>query len=282
MDIDDDPFEIDGEVAFSAAHVEHEDHPWTIQIPDHPRRTESAEYVASRRTMNRIAREAGGVFFGPAPYQDHHGGGLWLKDADGWFLVRNLVGIEWSAQFCADPAKVDQLRLNARRLYATYPDAVAELGIRDLLDTPITDAEGVARWTDSICNASLPLPAPFHTGVLPHAPTGGVHHYPTPIAEIELIKRDDFNLWVETPEGDLAAVVPVAPPGSGDGRTRLMFAATPFTVSVPGPIERLTGGPTFGGPIGAPDIGPPGREDQDDAILSADNPLSLEAFARQG
>jgi hypothetical protein len=167
-------------------------------------------------------------------------------------------------------------------VYANFPDAVAELGIRDLLDAPITDAEGVARWTDSICNASLPFPASFHTGVLPRAPTGGVHHYPTPIAEIELIKRDDFSLWVETPEGDVAAVVPVAPPGSGDGRTRLMFAATPLTVGEPGPIQRLARGPAFGGPLGTSGVGPMGAaDDRDETILSADNPLSLEAFARQ-
>src|SRR5712692_9397866 len=48
--------------------------------------------------------------------------GLWLKDAAGWFLVRNLCGIEWSAQFCADPAKVDQLRQAAKRLYARFPE----------------------------------------------------------------------------------------------------------------------------------------------------------------
>ncbi len=72
-------------------HPEHEDYPWTIAV------------------------------------QDHHGGGLWLKDDQGWFLVKNTAGIEWSAQFCADPTKVDQLRLNARRLYSAFPDAVTQL-----------------------------------------------------------------------------------------------------------------------------------------------------------
>ena len=120
-------------------------------------------------------------------------------------LVRNVVGIEWSAQFCADPAKVDRLRVNARRLYAGFPEAAEELGIRGLLDTPITDAAGVQRWTDSICNASVPLPAALHTGVLPGAKTGGIHHYPSPIAEIALIKRDDFDLWVRGPNDELVA-----------------------------------------------------------------------------
>jgi hypothetical protein len=259
-------------------HHEHEDRPWTIQIPDHPKRTESRGYVTSRRTMNRLARQAPNFAYGRPPYHDHHGGGLWLKDAEGWFLVRNLVGIEWSAQFCADPAKVDLLRKNARRVYAAYPDAVKELGIRELLDTPITDAKGVARWTDSICNASVPLPAAFHTGVLPQATTGGVHHYPTPIAEIELIKRDDFDLWVRTPDGALAAVVPVAPRGSGDGRTRLLFAAAPEPAGEPTPIARLVGPRPVG--AGAP-FDTTDRALEDSTILPADHPLSQRAFVRQ-
>lgn len=166
-------------------HTEHEDHPWTIQIPDHEKRTESDEYEASRAAMNAMAKGVHDFEFGASPFEDHHGGGLWLKDDEGWFLVRNLVGIEWSAQFCADPAKVDQLRVNARRLYAGFPAAVTALGIRELLDTPIVDAAGVTAWTDSICNASVPLPHALHVGVIPGAVTGGIHHYPSPIAEID-------------------------------------------------------------------------------------------------
>jgi Family of unknown function (DUF6424) len=61
--------------------------------------------------------------------------------------MRNIAGIEWSAQFCADPAEVDVLRQNARRLYARYPEAVAELGIRKLLDTTSTCGSPQARGT---------------------------------------------------------------------------------------------------------------------------------------
>lgn len=201
-------------------HTEHEDHGWDIEIPDHPPRTDSPEYIESRRRLHDLT--GGGTFYGPEPVEDHHGGGLWLKDGGGWFFVRNLAGIEWSAQFCASPSKVDQLRLNARRLYAAFPDAVTELDIRELLDTPVTDAAGVARWTDSICNASVPLPAGLHSGVLPHA--GGFHHYPAPIVEIETFKQDDFNLFVTDSDGHQAAVVPVAPRGSGDGRVQVLWA----------------------------------------------------------
>ena len=202
-------------------HTEHEDHGWDIYIPDHPPPSDSPEYVASRAKLHELTGD--GTFYGPPPIQDHHGGGLWLKDSRGWFFVRNLAGIEWSAQFCADPARVDLLRDNAARVYAAFPDAVEELGIADLLSTRITDADGVARWTDSICNASVPLSAELHSGVLPHG--GGVHHYPTPITDIETFKQADFNLFVTDGAGNQAAVVPVAPRGSGDGRVMVLWAS---------------------------------------------------------
>jgi hypothetical protein len=207
-------------------HTEHEDQPWTVNIPNHPPRADSPEYVKSRTRMNTIAAGVANFYYGAQPYQDHHGGGLWLKDANGWFIVRNMAGIEWSAQFCADPRKVDQLRLNARRLYAGFPGVAEELGIRTLLDTPITDAAGIANWTDSICNASVALSPTMHTGVLPNG--GGVHHYPAPIVEIESFKHDDFKLWVTDAQGQPAAVVPVGPRGSGDGRVQVVYS-TPNT-----------------------------------------------------
>ena len=214
---------------------ESEDHPWTRRIPRHPARTETSTYRASRKTMNDKAKGIDPFFYGPPNYEDHHGGGLWLKDDEGWFLLRNIAGIEWSAQFCADPAKVDQLRLNARRLYAAFPEAVDELKIRELLDTPITDADGVARWTDSICNASVPLPRDVHTGVLPTA--GGIHHYPAPVAEIAFFKYDDFQLWVTDDAGNEMAVVPVARRGSGDGRVQALHVRPPNPEAPPTPAD---------------------------------------------
>lgn len=215
------------EAAPPGTHTEREDHPWEINIPDHAARQDSPEYIKSRQTMNTVAGSVSDFLYGPPPYQDHHGGGLWLKDGDTWFMVRNLAGLEWSSQFCADPAKVDALRRNAQRLYARFPEAVKELGIQDLLEKEITTAADVATWTDSICNASVPLPPPKHTGVLPQG--GGVHHYPAPIEEIDFFKRADFNLWVLDAEGQPAAVLPVAPPGSGRSEVQVAYA-TPGTV----------------------------------------------------
>lgn len=237
-------------------HTEHEDHGWDINIPDHPPRSDSPEYQASRARLHELT--GAGTFYGAPPIQDHHGGGLWLKDSGGWFFVRNLAGIEWSAQFCADPARVDQLRLNASRLYAGFPDAVQELGIAELLGTAITDAAGVAKWTDSICNASVPLPAELHSGVLPHG--GGVHHYPTPITDIETFKYSDFNLFVTDSEGHQAAVVPVAARGSGDRRVQVLWANVGSQVHAEHMAARADGGAL---------------------ILPADHELAKLAFAGQ-
>ena len=239
-------------------HQEHEDQPWTINIPGHAQRSDSPEYVHSRQAMTDMAGQVSGLIYGPPPYDDHHGGGLWLKDAQGWFLVRNLAGMEWSSQFCADPAKVDLIRQNAKRLYAAFPDAVQELGIQQLLDTPITDAAGVAAWTDSICNASVPLPSPAHTGVLPAG--GGVHHYPTPITDIAFFKQDSFQLWVTDAQGNPAAVAPVSPPGSGDGRVHVLYA---------------TPGSDLDGQVRQAEV------QSQPLILDSSHPLAKQAFARK-
>ena len=213
-------------------HSESEKDPWSVNVADHPARADSPEYVAARQKMNEIATGATGLIYGSPPYQDHHGGALWFKDGQGWFLVRNVAGIEWSAQWCADPAKVDLLRQNAKRLYdLLQPQVKQELDPDGLLDTPITDAPGVAKWTDSIFNAGVPLQPTFLTGVLPaNAPPpagqepGGVHHYPTPIADIQLFKYDDFQLWVTDQQGNPAAVAPVDARGSGNASVHVLYA----------------------------------------------------------
>jgi len=199
-------------------HVMKAGEPITYYTAGHPPRTDSPYYIKSRKALHQIIGTVSDLFFGGEPVQDHHGGGLWLYDDHGWFFVRNLVGIEWSGQFCADPAKVDLLRENAKRVYAGFPKSFDEfktLGIdlKALLDTPIIDAKGIEQWTDSICNASVPLPQPVHTGTVPKG--GGVHNYPTPVTDIEFFKRKDFTLWVLDEEGHDAAVVPTHPYGSG-------------------------------------------------------------------
>jgi hypothetical protein len=192
--------------------------------------------------MKNVVKEIKDFFLGAkGPYQDHHGGGLWVKDQDGWLLIKNLAGMEWSQQFCADPAKVERLRQFAQRIYKAFPDSIPafkQLGFADVenvLNEEITSAGLVSRWVDSIFNASMPLTQARHTGVV--KPTsksstpqleGGVHHYPTPITDIQLFKRDDFQLWVLDDEKKPAAVVPVGERGSGNSELRVAYA-TPGT-----------------------------------------------------
>jgi uncharacterized protein DUF6424 len=259
-------------------HTEHEDHPWTINIPDHPKRTDSATYVISRKLMNNIVSEVQKFYLGEGPYQDHHGGGLWVMDDDGWLFIKNLAGMEWSQQFCADPQKVDQLRQFAQRIYKAFPKSIPALKellhgenypLEAILNEQIQTPQQVARWVDSIFNASVPLNARRHTGIIDPAghqhdsdPTieGGVHHYPTPITDIQLFKYDDFQLWVVDGEGELAAVTPAHPHGSGRSEVNVAYA-TPGT-QLQRRLVRAHG------------------KDQH-LQLSGDHPLAKQAFAAQ-
>ena len=51
-----------------------------------------------------------------------------------------------------------------------------------------------------------------------------MHHYPTPIVDIQLFKYDDFQLWVTDAQGNPAAVAPVAPRGSGNASVHVLYA----------------------------------------------------------
>jgi hypothetical protein len=205
-----------------------EDDPWDIRYADHPGREETPAYRRSRILMNKLAREAQPFAFGPPPYQDHHGGGLWVKDGTGWLLLFAPFGIEWAAQFCADPAKVDAMRVFTQRVLAAFPDTLPgyqALGYRDadaVLGISITDAAGVAAWTDSIFNASVPLPPALHVGELPTA--AGYHHYPKPIVDILSFKYDDFDLFVTDDDAQTVAVVPVKQRGANDGHVAVVWA----------------------------------------------------------
>ena len=265
-------------------HTETETHTWSVNVAGHPQRIDSPEYVAAKNKMNELAAQAPDLLYGPGPYQDHHGGALWLKDSDGWFMVRNLAGIEWSSQFCADATKIDKIRQNAKRLYdLVAPEIKQELDPNGLLDTPITDAAGIAKWTDSIFNAGVPLHQGFHIGALPKGKAqaqnspdagdqsqaiaapgdpepAGVHHYPTPVVDIQLFKRDDFQLWVTDSEGNPAAVTPVAPHGSGVASVHVEYA-TPGSQLAQQKHQQESAGAAL--------------------ILPPDHPLAQQAFQNQ-
>ncbi|GHC60312.1 DUF6424 family protein [Streptomyces cinnamoneus] len=263
----------------AATHPRHEDFPWTISVADHPPRKESAQYRASRNLMRKLVDTTGDWAFAPGPYQDHHGGGVWVKDEDGWFCVFLPLGVEWSAQFCADPKKVDGIRRYAVRLVRAFPDTLpgyAALGYDDgerLLSTAIETAEQVAEWTDSIFNASVPLPAGAHSGVLPTA--AGYHHYPKPIVDIDHFRFDDFELFVADEQGLPVAVVPLSPRGSGDGRVRVLaaHAGSPYAARLVGAGAEAH--------VGAAELVEARGAEWDSTILPPDDRLAREAFRHQ-
>jgi Family of unknown function (DUF6424) len=255
--------------AGNGQHTEHEDDPWTINIPDHAARTDSPTFVAARAFAHKIMDTLQVWPYDRGPWQMHHGGSLWTYDDKGWFLVTNTLGSEWSAQFCADPAKMELVRQNAVRHYAGFPKTIPQMismGYKDaptILNTPITTAAQVAIWVDSVFNSCVPLAASVHVGVVSaKTPYGGYHHYPKPISDIQFFKHDDFNLFVIDPQsGQTVAVVPVGARGSGDGRVAVAYAA-PGTQLHAEHVAAHNAGKQL--------------------ILPADHPLALQAFARQG
>lgn len=222
---------------------------WTIENPRHDDFSyleRAPKYRAVPRVIDEITPESLKLIYGAESYRDYPSGSLWLKDAYGWFMVNNLAGIQRAAQFCADPAKVDLLRQNAKRLYdLTTPEITQELDPDGLLDTPITDAEGVARWTESIFNSGFGA--------------AGANQYPGSIVDIQLFKYDDFNLWVTDEEGNQIAVAPVSRRGSGDARVWVLYAP---------PGSHLT---AYSDAIDRGQM----------PYLSRDHPLSKQAYGRQ-
>lgn len=74
---------------------------------------------------------------------------------------------------------------------------------------------------------------------------------------VQLFKRDDFQLWVTDPEGNPAAVAPLAARGSGDARVHVLYA-TP-------------GSPLAAQKRAAEQAGQP-------LILGAEHPMAMQAF----
>jgi hypothetical protein len=273
----------------TGTHREHEDFPWTIAVVDHPPRKATAAYGRSRKLMIKLVDTIPDWVLAGDAYEDHHGGAIWVKDATGWMCLQLPLGIEWSAQFCADPAKVDHLRQYAVRIVAAFPETVpgyVACGYKDadaLLTTPITTAAQVSAWTDSIFNASLPLPHAAHSGVLPKG--AGYHHYPKPIVDIDHVRFDDFRLFVTDPDGLPVVVVPVARRGSGDGRVRLI-AAHPDSRYVRKLIEveearHLGDVDGIAAAVGTRRTRTALMTDADADVLPESDPLAQEAFARQ-
>ena len=237
-------------------------------IEGHAAREDSREFRAARAALQKIIATLEPNPYGDGPIQAHHGGSIWLYDGRSWRMVANWAGIEWSVQFCCDPAKVDALRQTAKAITDAFPQTIPQLEALgyddiDILTTPIADQAGIARYVDSIWNSCVPIPQPGHTGsVGSKSPlAAGVHNYPETMCAIPRVMRSDFiPFHIDAATRTAAVVVPVAPRGSGDGRTRLVFA------------ER-------GHPLAAKKAA--AKKAGKALVLDAENPLSRKAFAKQ-
>lgn len=240
----------------------------TENVAGHSARKDSPQFAKARATVQKIVATLEPNPYGPPPVQAHHGGSIWLHDGTRWRLALNWAGIEWSAQFCCDPVRVDALRENAAVITAAFPATIPELqklGYQDveLLSTPVTDADGIAKYVDSIWNSCVPIPQLNHTGrVRARSPlAAGVHNYPESMCAIPRVMRADYVPFVVDPATKTAVVVaPVAPRGSGDGRVRVLFAEKGHPLAKRKETARSKGAAL---------------------ILSPENPISQAAFAKQ-
>lgn len=240
----------------------------TENIEGHAARTDSPEFVNARATVHKIVSTLNPNPYGPPPIQAHHGGSVWVFDGTRWRLVLNWAGIEWSAQFCCDPARVEELRQNAEAITAAFPQTLPQLKAlgykgENLLHTPIADADGVAKYVDSIWNSCVPIPQPGHTGAVnAKTPTAsGVHNYPEPMCAIPRVMHADFVPFVvDAKTGATAVVAPVAPRGANDPRVRVLFAERGHPLAAQRNAAHNAGSAL---------------------VLNADNPITQAAFANQ-
>ena len=107
-------------------------------------------------------------------------------------------------------------------------------------------------------NGLPPASASLHSWA--NSQPAGVHHYPTPVADIQLFKYDDFQLWVTDQQGNPAAVAPVDKRGSGNASVHVLYAT---------PGSELAQQKHAAERAGAPLILPP------------DHPLSVQAYQNQ-
>lgn len=174
-----------------------------LYTADHPPRKDSPEYVAARKVLMHT-RRGGCIVCGGLPdlahpelvdvgdphgLQDHHGGGIYVKDV---LVALNVFPLEWSLGFSADPTVVAQLVANLNVVLAALGEPT--------YDAPITDTTSVMGWVDSTYNANVKLCAPHHVGRMdrPSKDAGGheavgIHEIPFPIWAGQV--TDEWSRW---------------------------------------------------------------------------------------
>jgi hypothetical protein len=198
-----------------------------IETADHPVRTDSPTYIASRKWLMDDA--AGGCVVcggqsdlshpgkvaSSSTLQDHHRGGIYVVIGGKPVLVGiNPFPMEWSEGWGAAPAVVAQhvaaLNLLLTRLgQPQYPDS-------------ITDTASVMAYVDSTFNANVKLCAAHHIGLEEKSALDaqghqavGVHNIPYPIWAYQIYcDWAHWNMWAGT-----TGTIAIAPdPSTGGAR----------------------------------------------------------------
>lgn len=165
-----------------------------VVTADHPVRTESDIYKASRKWLMSVPSGTCYVCGGPADMshpeppgdpknqEDHHGGGIYLyQDGQPPILVGfNLFGLEWSLGWSASPETVNAY-------VKVLNEVVTRLGGKPYT-AEIATTSDVMNYTDSIYNADVKLCHEHHVAHEDqHTPdvngheAVGIHNGPLPI-----------------------------------------------------------------------------------------------------
>jgi hypothetical protein len=167
--------------------------PARITTADHPKRTDSPEYIDSRQWLMGTAL-GGCVVCGAesdlthpgevessAGLQDHHGGGIYVMvDKVPVLVGLGLFPVEWSEGWGADPTVI-ATRVNALNVL------LGQLG-QPAYTPPITDQTSVMSYVDSVFNANIKMCAAHHIALEEKNTVDanghqavGVHNIPFPI-----------------------------------------------------------------------------------------------------
>lgn len=207
----------------------------SVETAAHPPRTDSPQYVKAHKWLMEVA--SGGCYIcggpvdlahpeAPADYQgklqDHHGGGIFVQDV---LVGLNLIPLEWSMGWGADPAKVTAFVGQMLAAGLLKQDDLAEWGIA----LPMPDVKAVMLWVDSRFNANVKLCTAHHIGhETSHTPDAngheavGIHNAPWPVLAAQAV-------WDWT-QGDMfggsTGTLVVAPHESTPGAARVVHVSS--------------------------------------------------------